>query len=148
MLLLPAFFAVAHAANLQVVGELVHESSLTSGQSAEGRVVLRNDGASAVEVVVYPRDAAEEGEGATALAGSNRPWLRFTPRLVTIGAGGTAEVPYRIEVPPNTDVAGTFGTLLVIEPTNVPVWPPPADPAPETEAVVGYRVNIVTHVNQ
>ncbi len=144
MVLLSALLAAApsHAANLHVVGSLLQEASLTAGQMAEGRVVLRNDGDQPVEVVVYPRDAADEGEGPT-VSGSNRAWLRFTPRLVTVRAGGTAEVPYRVEVPADADVAGSFGTLLVIEPTQAPVWPPPAEPPP---AVEGYRVNIVTHV--
>lgn len=135
-----------HAAGLRVEGALVQESSLAAGQTASGSVRLHNDGATPVQVVVYPRDAAsDERESSAPVVGSNRAWLRFTPRLVTVDPGGSAEVPYRVEVPADAQVAGTFGTLLVIEPTQTPVWPPPADPAP-AEVVEGYRVNIVTHV--
>ncbi|MDP2309871.1 MAG: hypothetical protein Q8P18_27885 [Pseudomonadota bacterium] len=152
MLLLSALLTVSssnaaatQAARLRVVGELVQESSLAAGQASSGSVMLHNDGTTPVQVVVYPRDAAAD-ESSAAVVGSNRAWLRFTPRLVTVDPGGSAELPYRVEVPADAEVAGAYGTVLVIEPTAAPVWPPPADPAAET-AVEGYRVNIVTHVS-
>ncbi|MES2638927.1 MAG: hypothetical protein V4850_05575 [Myxococcota bacterium] len=135
----------SHAASLRVEGALLQESSLSAGQTVSGSVMLHNDGATPMEVVVYPRDAVDATESSTAVVGSNRAWLRFTPRLVTVDPGGSAEVPYRVEVPADAQVSGSFGTILVIEPKLAPVWPPPADPAPAAE-VVGYRVNIVTHV--
>ncbi len=139
----------SHAASVRVVGTTVQEASLAAGEAAEGHVVLQNDSDAPVDVFVYASDVAVYGDEAqasdTAVAGSNRDWLRFTPRLVTVSAGGTAQVPYRIEVPRGSGATGTYGTHLVIEPTSAPVWPPPADPVP-TRIDLGTGVSIVTHV--
>lgn len=145
MLLLALAASSSHAENLRVVGSLLQVSSLTAGQAVSGSITLYNDGAAPVEVVVYPTDV-DEDESVTEGLRSNRAWLRFTPRRVTVDPGSSAEVPYRVEVPANAQVTGTFGSLLVIEPTQTPVWPPLAA-APPVADLVGYEVDIVTHVS-
>jgi hypothetical protein len=142
----------SHAASVRVVGTLVQEASLAAGEVAEGQVVLQNDSDAPVDVFVYASDVAVYGDeaqsaDAASVEGSNRDWLRFTPRRVTVSAGGTAQVPYRVEIPRGSEAAGTYGTHLVIEPTSAPVWPPPADPAP-TRIDLGTGVSIVTHVGE
>jgi hypothetical protein len=121
---LSLLLSVSQAASLNVAGQPVHEMTLQAGHAADRVLFVENDGTEPLRAVVYVQDAAASGEGP-----SNRAWVRFTPRELTVAPGEIARVPYRVEVPADVGL-GTFESVFVVEEARgEPVWPPPADPS-------------------
>jgi len=107
--------------DIQVSGSLTRIGLGIQAQSYEGSIELHNIGKNAEEVRVYQKDyrffadgqALYEEPGANDR--SNAPWIEFSPNILSIPAGGTAEIGYHVEVPDDDELNGTYWSLLFIE---------------------------------
>ena len=127
------------AAVVTIDGALVREDAVAAGQVASDAVTLQNDGDTPFRAMIYLSDV--EGE-----ANSNRPWVRFTPRLVVVPAGMSTVVPYRVEVPEDAPQGGVYESVLVVTSApEPPEWPPARDAYAAREDV-NYTVRLVTYV--
>lgn len=160
VLALMAFLTVvggeAGWAQVAVIGGLTREVTLEPGGTSEGRIILRNGGGDAQEVKVYQADYRfwadgrnEYGEpGSTPR--SNAPWITHTPQQLTVPAQGTESVYYTMQVPAEEGLAGTYWSVLMVEPIAEEALEPPE--AREGEVAVGirtvmrYAIQMVTHI--
>ncbi|MFZ5478849.1 MAG: hypothetical protein ACOZNI_18900 [Myxococcota bacterium] len=147
-------FAPAAAAEISVVGSLLREDAAAPGGAVEGRVAVRNNTDEPVRVLAYVRDYAFYADGRNvyadpgSLARSNSAWLRFSPEQVEIPPHGTTSLSYRVDVPADATLAGTYWSILMVEPMDVRFQPadPDARSAVSIRTVIRYGVQIVTHV--
>ena len=133
-----SFFAAAYAA-VTVEGELVREVVIEAGQQAEDVVRLQNPGPNPVRLLVYTQEAEDADQ-------SNRGWVRFNPRLVDVPAYGSAQVPYRVEVPEDVPAGCVYESSLVVSAAPSPELWPPAYAAKVSHPDTRYTVRLVTMV--
>ncbi len=121
-LLLPA--AIGNAA-IAVMGPLLMEYDVKPGGGYEGSIVVQNSGDAPQEVKVYQTDyffwsdgRADYGEPAGGLPRSNAKWITLSPARVTIPAGDSTTVGFTIQVPDSGSLAGTYWSLIMVEPVD------------------------------
>lgn len=155
LLLALAASSPAHAASFSVVGSLVREDTLEPGGSVEGWLDVRSHSDEALSLVVSSRDFLSQADGTNfygeqgSVERSNGAWISFTPHQLTLEPGATQRVHYRVDVPDDAALAGTFWSLLMVEPA-VPEPPAEADRTARVSirTVVRYAVQIATHVGE
>jgi len=144
------------ATAISVLGELTREATLQPGSQHEGRIALSNGADQAQDVRVYQTDYLFYADGRNVYGDpgtaprSNAKWITFSPRQLTVAPGETAAVYYKVNVPPDDALVGTYWSMLMIEPLG------PSDPGPlkaePGKATVGlrtvmrYGIQITTHV--
>ena len=121
-LLLSVLAAPSHAAEFSVIGSLVREHHVDPGARAEGTITVRNDGDTTARLVVSLRDFHFDADGTNdyadpmSLPRSNAGWVRFSPSQITLEPDESEQVHFRVEVPPDETLAGTYWSLLMVEP--------------------------------
>ncbi|MBI2569940.1 MAG: hypothetical protein HYV63_23290 [Candidatus Schekmanbacteria bacterium] len=155
-ILVLAFVPAAQARGVSVIGDLVREHTVSPGQTVEASMDLRNDLEQPVTTRIYQTDYTFTAGGENrypepgTLARSNAPWIAVTPSLVRIAEGSSAHVEYRMTVPNDPGLAGTYWSLLMVEPQAAPTADVPAAAGEQPRArfvtVVRYAVIIITHV--
>ncbi len=141
--------------NLSAVGGLSREKIAQPGESYEGTIELRNDSESPCEVRIYQTDYSFLATGETfylepgTSTRSNARWLSVGPHWLTVPGQGKASIHYAVSVPDDSTLAGSYWSIIMIEPT-----------APTTQTVsenqgrgqigvttlVRYGIQIVTDV--
>jgi hypothetical protein len=144
----------AHAADVTVVGTLFREASLPPGGHSEGMVLVRNNTGESLPVRALVRDYAYHADGTNdyadpgTLPRSNATWIHLQPDHVTIPPKETARLYYTVAVPTDGALAGTYWSLVMIEPDpDRPRVVAPADGAGiAVNTVIRYGLQIATHV--
>ena len=146
--------AVAAGANVIIDGSLTHELTVRPGGSYEGEISFRNTESKPQEVRAYQTDYLFYADGRVVYGEtgsaprSSADWITFSPQRVLVPAQGTETVHYRIEVPNDQTLGGTYWSLLMIE--GVPTSTEAPDDSAETGVQMGHRfrygLQIVTEV--
>ncbi len=141
-------------AQVTVVGSSVREHSVREGGTAAGAIRLRNVGSAPASVRVQQRDYLFYADGTSLYPEpgsherSNGRWIALATTDVEVGPGEEVEVGYRIAVPRDEGLEGTYWSMIMVEPTD-PL--PPVGGAGE-EARLGVRtvlrfgIQVATHV--
>ncbi|MDB5867515.1 MAG: hypothetical protein JWO70_5321 [Betaproteobacteria bacterium] len=94
------------------------------GDTYQEVIGIRNTGLTAVDVKIYQTDYSFSADGLNdygkpgSLPRSNAKWLHLGQGQVTVPPGGVANVRYEVSVPRDTDLSGTYWSLLMIEPVS------------------------------
>ncbi len=160
LLMLPSVVAalVNHAeAVMAVVGGLTRETTSKCGDTYRGVVVMKNDGEEPQEAKIYQTDYSFSCEGTTLYGEpgkserSNADWVTFSPSRLTIPPKGSAAVDYRVEVPGDKTMRGTYWSMLMVELIGKDS-PEATQGLGEGDVAVGIRkvtrlgIQIVTHI--
>jgi hypothetical protein len=148
LLALPSF-----ASDFSVVGPLVREDHLDPGQRTAGTILVRNNSDSAQQLMVYRRDYLFHADGTNeylepaTTARSNAAWVDFTASELILEPHGTERLHYRVDVPLDPKLAGTYWSLLMIEPSAVePLETAAGGKTVSIQTVVRYGIQLVSHV--
>jgi hypothetical protein len=155
-LLLVATFA---GAEIMVSGALTYEHEVAPGKTYEGSITILNPDREVREVKVYQTDYLFYADGATyygdpgTMPRSNTRWITFTPKQFALPGGEQITVRYTIQVPNDAQLAGTYWSILMVEPVS-PDSPESGSQAAKDQVTLGvrqvlrYAVQVVTHVGQ
>lgn len=149
---------IAVAANGQIFieGSLTHDRVAEPGDSYSGSIEVGNAGTESRAVRVYQTDYFFSAEGETyygdagSLPRSNGLWISFFPSRFTVQPKGSVAVTYRIEVPEDSGMSGTYWSMLMVE--GIPRDSPEAGEGEPEETGIGitqllrYGIQIVTHI--
>lgn len=147
---------LASGAGISVGNGLTREFALKPGDKADGHIVVKNTSNTAQTVRVYQVDYSFDADGRTdygepgSLARSNCAWMTVAPRQFTVPANSTASAYYTVQVPGDQALAGTYWSVLMVEPVAEDSLEPPK--SEQGKAAVGirtsmrYAVQIVTHI--
>ncbi len=118
--LLLLFLQAAGLAQIEVVGELAHRFELLPGNQVTGEVQIRNSSDSVASATLYLEDVIYDGRQLQYLPPgeferSSAGWTTINPPSVDLAPGETQEVTFRISVPSDTSLDGTYWTSLIIE---------------------------------
>jgi hypothetical protein len=112
------------SAALHVESALYQERTTAPGARYRGSIALRNSGNSAVSAKLYRSDYSFSADGSNryrapgSMARSNGAWLQLGQEQVTIPAQGTVSVSYDVVVPANKSLAGSYWSVVMIEPLS------------------------------
>ncbi len=143
------------SAGVIVIGEITHEKQVRPGEQFKGSILLRNTGEEAEEVKIYQTDYLFFFDGSNAfgepgnLERSNANWITFSPARMVIPAGGEMAVNYEVSVPERNDMAGTYWSMIMVEPiprTSMEHSLPERSVGITT--VVRYGIQIVNHIGR
>lgn len=131
---------LAHGQNVQVQGALAREYALDRGQSASDTITLTNLADEPVQVRIYQTDYSyrldqTRYDDPGTLARSNAAWISCTPTIVALAARQTADVMVKIQVPQDAKLAGSYWSMLMVEPQSAP----PQLTADKDKAVLGIQ---------
>lgn len=152
MILVPGLWSPA-SAQIMVVGKSVQEREVRPGERYTGEIRLRNQGAEPKAIRVYQTDYLFYADGSNLYpaAGShprsNADWTTVMPTDLIVPGGQETSVSYEVAVPEELTGAGTYWSMIMVEPTE-----PPRDPASGEDPSIGLRttirfgIQVATHV--
>lgn len=140
-------------ARVGVVGALSRRMQLTPGQEAQGRVLVRNQGTASRVVKAYLTDYQSSADGKTRYgeagghARSNAPWVHIVPAEQTVAPGDTAAFNFIVRVPDDPGLAGTYWSMLLVEPVPAAALvPPQKEKQEEVRISIGTVVRTGIHL--
>lgn len=144
------------ASDILVIGPLVHETTMTAGQTETGTFEVRNDGEEGASVILYMRDYMFQADGSNSFPDpgshprSNASWVTFEPEQLTIPAGGVSEVSWTLAAPLTVDTTGSLWSVLMVEPMADQFEPEEAGSERNLAITTVYRtgVQFVTHLGE
>lgn len=142
------------AAQIMVVGNSVQEQQAASGERYTGEIRLRNQGTEAQPVRIYQTDYLFYADGTNLYptAGShprsNGEWITISPMDLVVPGGEEVDVTYEVAVPAGGELAGTYWSMIMVEPTEAIVDIPEETPEPVVgvRATVRFGIQVATHV--
>ena len=158
LLVLALLATLSLSAQVDVMGALSRRHDLSAGSEVQGRVLVRNAGDQAQMVKVYLTGYQTTADGRTRYADpadsprSNAAWVHLTPAEQIVPAKGTVSFHYIIRVPDNEQLAGTYWSMLMVQPEPMKAYEPPTPSA--GKAQVGIRnvtrigIHLMTHIGQ
>lgn len=120
--ILSFFIAENSTASVSVLGELTRKYVVKPGGTYEGTISLRNRGDKPQEVKIEKRDYLFYKDGSNKFdeppshPRSNAPWITFSPSKATIPPGETINVNFKIHIPNDQKLSGSYWSVLMVEP--------------------------------
>ena len=151
--LITFLFTAATQAGISIVGNLARTTTLNSGDSFEGVILVRNNDKEPADIRLSQCDYLFQSDGSNdyAEAGktprSNAGWLTVSPLRVKIAPGETLPIRYKGKAPADPKLQGTYWSMILVEPNSVAALAP--DGKPEQVAVglattIRFAIQIVT----
>lgn len=146
----------AAEAGISVIGGLTHHKKVEPGATYEGSIIVRNTGARAQEAKVYQTDYQFSCDGTNRygppgqLKRSNAAWISFNPHRLVIPPSDSVTVNYTVKVPPASDLAGTYWSMLMVE--GIPEGSPESSRPEKDKVKVGivqimrYGIHMITDI--
>lgn len=144
----------AAGAQIRVVGSSVQEREAAPGERYTGEIRLRNQGIEAKPVRIYRTDYLFYADGSNLYPDpgshprSNGDWIAVSPTDLVVPPGEEMGVTYQVTVPADPGAAGTFWSMIMVEPTEpISDAPPESDePAIGLRTIVRFGIQVATHV--
>jgi hypothetical protein len=148
------------AAQVALVSSATEQFVARAGEEYTGVARVRNMGAVPQEAKVYLADYRPEADGRARFpepgssTRSNAPWITVSPSRLVIPPGETVDVSYRVTVPADAPLSGSYWSMLMIEgiPSSSDESAHRTPSRGRTEvairATVRYGVQLVTHVGE
>ena len=125
------FLVPAVSAQVNVVGSLTRQMTLSPGEEAQGHVIVHNQSNENRMVRAYLTDYQSFANGtviygeAGNLPRSNAGWVHVVPGELVVPAGGNASFHFIVRVPGDNTLTGTYWSMLMIEPVALETLAPP-----------------------
>ncbi|MGA1875951.1 MAG: hypothetical protein ACMUIA_10120 [bacterium] len=153
LVLLPEFCP----AGVRVIGSLTREKTAGPGETYEEAILLMNSEETPCEVKVYQTDYTFFCDGRNMYgepgheARSNAGWLMLNPNRLIIPPHEKASVYYRLEVPEDAHLTGTYWSMVMVE--QIPATSPESIVCRENDkitmslqTVIRYGIQIITNI--
>jgi len=103
------------------VETLSMEKEAQPGESYDGSFAVTNDSDQPRTALVYQTDYAFFSDGSNqfgepgTLTRSNALWISFSPRQVRVPPHQSVNISYRVKIPPDSTLRGTYWSMLMVE---------------------------------
>jgi hypothetical protein len=156
-LLCVSFFGLpGYSSAITIPTGLTIEKKLSQGESAQGRIDIVNPDDEEVTVRIYQTDYMFYSDGRSefakpgSVARSNASYITYSPDRLVIPPRGSSEVSYRISIPNNPDLKGSYWSVIMVEPLAKGALEPPSPEKGKVkvgiQAVFRHAVQMVTHI--
>lgn len=141
------------AAGIQVLGSLTQEKVTAIGANYDGSILIANTGKTACRARIYQTDYLFYANGTNIygtpgkIPSSNANWITLGSKWVTIPGNETAAVNYKVQVPQNPGLRGTYWSMLMVEAVDdQPVVGAKAQNTLSLQTKIRYGIQIITHI--
>ena len=152
LLLLLGCAGICRAA-INVLSPLTQERVAATGTSYNGSILIENSRKTPCRVRIYQTDYLyyADGRNIYGLPGenpaSNGNWVTLGSNWLTVPAQGKATVHYRVEVPPNPALRGSYWSMLMVEAADdQPVDGGKSQGAVALRTKLRYGVQVITNI--
>lgn len=156
LLLLSLAGSPALAAGFGVTSGLTNTHEVSPGSTVSDKIILANNTDTATRVRVYQTDYFFKAGGDAKYDPpgshnrSNGKWITLGgTEIITVLPKSQLELPYTIKVPEKVNAAGTYWSMIMLEPldeTDARITPPTADRSLTIKQVFRYAVQLITNV--
>ncbi len=146
----------ATGAAIVVLGALSQEKTVEVGKTYQGAIRVRNPGDTPQTVRIYQTDYRFFSDGRNLYGEpgkdprSNANWITLSPTLLTIPPKEEVAVNYRIAVPADKSLRGTYWSMIMVEGTgdagSVPLAAVSGKARIAVRQVIRYGVQVVTDI--
>jgi len=138
------------------VDSLSYEKKAVPGMMYKGTIIIRNEGGKEQGVKLYQTDYLFFSDGRNiygepgTIPRSNAEWIDFSPKWLTIPPQQEVAVSYRVRVPQESTLVGTYWSILMVE--ELPQSLPERSKSGKAgftlaiKQVIRYGTQIVTHI--
>jgi hypothetical protein len=132
-------------AGVAVISELASVRTVRPGDTFEGSIIVQNTGDKLAMVRVYMSDYLFFADGTNVYGDpgtarrSNAAWITASPSHLSVPPKSTVPVYYKGTVPRDDALAGTYWSMIMIEPIAAPAAGPLQ---PDGKPVVGVRTQV------
>ncbi|MBD3336072.1 MAG: hypothetical protein GF355_11210 [Candidatus Eisenbacteria bacterium] len=152
LLIVFLFPVPAFAGPISILGPLAHDVNILPGQTHHGAIIVRNDSAEPVDLVVYQTDYRFFADGSNhypepgSLDRSNAGWISYAPPQFTLASGAKHAIAWQVTAPHEETLRGTYWSILMVEPVGSRFQPHSASPGLHVAAAIRYGVQIATTI--
>ncbi len=147
-------------ASVNVLSSLTQTYEVALGEEHNGLIILENLGDTTERVELYQTDYRFTAEGYSyydqpgSAGRSNASWIRLGQSVVDIPPKSRISIPYRIQVPGDTELVGTYWSMVMAEMSGNVDEDEPAEPLKRDEKTIvlgvkqrfRYGIQIVTNI--
>ena len=153
-LILAAFASPTLAISLP--GGLTIEKTVLPNGSASGSIVILNNETAAETVRIYQTDYTFNADGKNefgkpgSIARSCANWITLSSNQIVVPPKGSAEISYKISVPDNESLRGTYWSVIMAEPVpDASLTPPSPEKGKASigvQAVFRHAVQVIVNI--
>ncbi|MHB0937188.1 MAG: hypothetical protein ACYDCO_03110 [Armatimonadota bacterium] len=146
----------AEVGNITVINGLVHDATLKPGGRIEGRILVRNTGTAPQEVKAHLTDYRFYADGRNLYGDpgknprTNAGWITFSPSQFIVPPQEMVAVEYIIEVSRESNLTGTYWSMMMIEPIPSESLAPPAEEKGKirvaVQTIMRYGIQMITTI--
>ncbi|MEA4936152.1 MAG: hypothetical protein VB102_05855 [Paludibacter sp.] len=146
------FLSMSANASVEVLGSLKHAYKVKPGDVIKGEIKIQNNDSTDQEVKVYQTDLLYNLEEKTFYdepgnnKRSNAQWIQFSPKSVILKSKEVRLVQYEIMVPQNSELKGTYWSVIMVEGV-VPIDPNQKGDL-NIRTVTRYAIQMVTDMSE
>lgn len=135
--------------NILINNGLSHLFKTDKGKVYKGNIELKNAGKTVQSVQLYLQDVSYNAAGNTFYTTpgtntfSNTSWLKFSTNLVELQPEETKSVTFEIHVPDSVSKAGSYSSILMVEPISE-IVPNKKKEGIQINSIIRYAIQIVT----
>ena len=139
-------------AGVGVIGDTTRHYDAKAGEELRGTITVRNSGTTPVVVKAYRTDYLHFADGTSkygtpgSVGRSNGGWLSVTPERLSLAGGTTAEFQYKVIVPDDPELMGSYWSMIMVQP-DVVVREDQLEGGMTVRSLVRYAIQIITDVN-
>lgn len=139
-------------ANIIILNGLTHNYNVEGGKAYKGKISLENSGSQMQNVKFFLQDFTYSADGSIIYSApntnikTNSGWIKLNTNLISLKAKEKAEVFYEITVPQNTGEAGSYWSVIIVEPVE-DIKPANDKHGVSITSVVRYAIQVITDLD-
>lgn len=149
ILMLPYYFAKS---NIVILNGLSHQYNVQGGQVYKGKISIENTGDQLQTVKLFLHDFSYQSDGSILYTTpgtnvkTNAEWITLNTNLLNLKAKQKTEVMYEILVPKTVDGAGSYWSVIIVEPVDN-IKPSNEREGVNITSVVRYAIQVITDID-
>lgn len=139
-------------ASIVVLNGLTHNYKVENGQVYKGKIALQNTGDQPQNVKIFLQDFTYQSNGTMYYTAphtnekTNTDWIKLNTTFLTLKAKEKTEVYYEITVPNNLAIAGSYWSVIIVEPVE-DIKPSDNKQGVNITSIVRYAIQVITDFN-
>lgn len=136
-------------ANIVILNGLTHNYKVENGQVYKGKISIENTSSQPQSVKLFLQDFTYQSDGSISYTApnmnvkTNAEWIKLNTNLITLKAKEKTEVFYEITVPKQLSNAGSYWSVIMVEPVEN-IKPNNEKEGINITSIVRYAIQVIT----
>lgn len=145
-LLIPFTFLQA---SIVILNGLTHNYKVENGQVYKGKIAIENTGSKPQSVKIFLQDFSYQANGTISYTNphtnetTNTDWIKLNTNYITLKGKEKTEVYYEITVPNQLPKAGSYWSVIIVEPVE-DIKPSDSKQGVNITSIVRYAIQVIT----